>query len=113
MQLEHTDSMLYNWSGVPVEAVEPRGEGPREDAEARAPLLQVHGLHRHLRPVQALREPRLHRSLGGRQEGRQGQAGKYFHRFCQCSGSEIINYGSGCVSSNWKSGISDPDPSVK
>jgi hypothetical protein len=64
-----------------VEAAEPRGQGPREDAEARPPLLQVHRLHRHLWPVQAIREPRLHCSLGGRQEGRQGQTGQYFYVF--------------------------------
>jgi len=35
-------------------------------------------------------------------------------RLNQCSGSEINNFGSGSGSgsSNWKSGISDPDPSV-
>ena len=60
-------------AGVPVEAAEPCGQGPREDAEACPSLLQVHSLHGHLWPVQALREPRLHGPLGGRQEGRQGQ----------------------------------------
>merc|ERR1712233_122491 len=42
------------WKGVPVEAAEPRGQRPWEDIEAGAPLLQVHSLHRHVWPVQAL-----------------------------------------------------------
>jgi len=35
---------------------------------------------------------------------------KIFLCYRQCSGSEINNFGSGSGSSNWKSGISDPDP---
>ena len=62
--------------GLPVEAAEPRGQGPRQDPEAGAPVVQVHGLHRHLRPVQAVREPRVHRAQRGRQEGGQKQTGK-------------------------------------
>jgi hypothetical protein len=31
----------------------------------------------------------------------------------QCSGSEIIDYGSGSGSSNWRSGITDPHPQIE
>ena len=62
--------------GVSVEAVEPRGQGPREDSEASAPLLQVHRVHRDLRSVQTVWEPRLHCSLWSGQERRQEQAGE-------------------------------------
>ena len=54
-----------------MEAVEPRVQGPRQDPQAGPPVVQMHRLHRHVRPVQAVREPRLYRSLGGRQEGRE------------------------------------------
>ena len=48
--------------GLSVEVVEPRVQGPRQDSEAGSPVLQVHRLYGHLRAVQAVREPRLHRS---------------------------------------------------
>ena len=40
--------------GVPVEAVEPRGQGPQQDVEAGPPLLQVYRLYRHLWPIQTV-----------------------------------------------------------
>merc|ERR1712228_1055894 len=42
------------WQGLPVEAVEPRGQGPRQDPEARPPVLQMYRLYGHLRSVQAV-----------------------------------------------------------
>jgi len=57
-----------------VEAPQPRGQGPRKGAEASPPLVQVHGVHRHLRPVQAVREPRVHGALRRQPEGTQQAA---------------------------------------
>ena len=57
-----------------MEVAEPRGQGPRQDPEAGPPLVQVHGLHGDLRPVQAVREPRVHSPQRRGQEGRQEQA---------------------------------------
>jgi hypothetical protein len=51
---------LLCFPGVPVEAAEPRFEGSQQDAETGSPVVQVHRLHRHLRPVQAVRESRVH-----------------------------------------------------
>lgn len=65
---------FYFCPGVSVEAAEPRGQGPRQDPEAGSPLVQVHGLHGDLRPVQAVREPRVHGPQRRGQEGRQEQA---------------------------------------
>ena len=64
-----------SYSGLPVEVAEPRGQGPRQDSEAGTSLLQMHSLHGDVWSVQAFWEPRVHRSLGGRQESWQEQTG--------------------------------------
>lgn len=52
-----------------MEAAEPRGPRPQHDPEAGAPLVQVHGVHGHLRHVQAVRESRVLGAQRRRQEG--------------------------------------------
>ena len=61
--------------GLPMEAAEPRGQGPQQDPQTRPPFLQVYCLHGHLRAVQVVWDPCVYRPLGGRKEGRQSQAG--------------------------------------
>ena len=48
--LNNTDSVFssHQSSGLPVEVVEPRSQGPRQDPEASPPLIQMHRLHSHV-----------------------------------------------------------------
>ena len=40
--------------GLPVEVVEPRGQGPRQDSQACPSVLQVHSMYSHIWPIQAV-----------------------------------------------------------